>query len=79
MYILQKYNLTKVKSCESDGVVIIKLFLINYDHCIFVNHTYQKTFSRARDFKQWYEELGNNKNCSLRFHCLLNNSIYLQF
>lgn len=43
---------------EPDREVMIKLQLINYGHCIFVNCTYQKTLSRAREFKGMYEETG---------------------
>lgn len=58
--------------CEPDGEMMIGLYLINYSHCIFVNCAYQKTLSRARDFKGMNEEQGNNNGCSFRFQCLLN-------
>lgn len=43
---------------ESDKEMMVELQLINYGHFIFVNCTYQKTLSRAREYKGVHEETG---------------------
>lgn len=43
---------------EPDKEMMVELQLINYGQFIFVNCIYQKTLSRAREFKGMHEETG---------------------